>query len=207
MNQILITKFEQQHKKLKQFKVLFFISVIAIAIFIAIYVSYKIQLRNEKIFSENIRKNYTIYKLFAESDGHQELHEDNDIIGNIIIPKLNINYPFFYGINENLLKIAPCRFWGDMPGNKTTNLCIAGHNYNDDSFFSKIGDLENNDLIIIENNKKKKYYYFVYNKFEIDENEINTITKSFKYFNELTLLTCNNKNNKRIVIKAKTESL
>lgn len=207
MNQILITKFEQKHKKLIQFKVLFFVSVIAIVIFIAIYFSYKIQLENEKIFSENIKKNYTIYKLFAKSNGHQESYKDNDIIGNIIIPKINVNYPFFYGINENLLKLSPCRFFGNMPNTKTSNLCIAGHNYNDNRFFSKIDNLENNDLIIIENNSKKKYYYFVYNKFEIDENKVNSITKNSKYFNELTLLTCNNKNNKRIVIKAKTESL
>jgi len=94
-----------------------------------------------------------------------------------------------------------------MPNNRNNNLCIAGHNYSDDRFFSNIYNLENDDLIIIENNNKNKFFYFVYDKFEIDENKIHTIMVNSKNFNELTLLTCNNKNNKRIVIKAKTESL
>jgi len=56
MNQILITKFEQKYKKLKQFKGVLFVSIIAIAIFISIYVAYKFQLKKEKIFSENMKK-------------------------------------------------------------------------------------------------------------------------------------------------------
>ena len=93
-----------------------------------------------------------------------------------------------------------------MPPNKS-NLCIAGHNYNDNRFFSKLNKLENNDLIIIETNDKNKFYYHVYDKFEITENEISKINKNYSDTLELTLLTCNNLNNKRIIIKAKTESL
>ena len=194
----------KKYQKLKQFKTLFSISLFAITVFILLYISYQIELEKEKSFSESISKNYTIYKLFAESDTQKNIYKDSDIIGNIIIPKININYPFFYGINEELLKIAPCRFFGNMPSKKS-NLCIAGHNYNDNRFFSKINELENNDLILIEDNLKNQFYYYVYDKFEITEDEIYSIM-TVSNNNELTLLTCNNKNNKRIVIKAKTES-
>lgn len=206
MNQILLTKIVKKKQQIKQFKIFFSISIIAIVTIILSYISYNIQLEKEKIFSENVTNNYKIYKLFAGSNSEKTHYLDSDIYGNISIPKLNINYPFFYGINEELLKIYPCRFFGDI-SNNGSNLCIAGHNYNDNRFFSNLYKLENNDLIIIENADHNIFYYLVYNKFEINENEINLVTKYSGINNELTLLTCNNKNNKRIVIKAKTESL
>lgn len=206
MNQILLTKIIKKKEQLKQFKTFFSISIIAIIIIIFSYISYHIQLEKEKTFSANVTNNYKVYKLYAQSDSEKQQYLDSDIYGNISIPKLNINYPFFYGINEKLLKIYPCRFFGDI-SSKNSNLCIAGHNYNDNRFFSNIYKLENNDLIIIENNNHNFFYYLVYKKFEINENEIDLATKYSGFDNELTLLTCNNKNNKRIVIKAKTESL
>lgn len=206
MNQILITKIVKKKEILRHFKIFFSISMIAITIIVFLYVSYNIQLEKEKTFSANVTNNYKIYKLFAEPNSKKHQYLDSDIYGTISIPKLDINYPFFYGINEELLKIYPCRFYGDI-SEKSGNLCIAGHNYNDNRFFSNIYKLENNDLIIIENNSHNLFYYLVYKKFDINEKEINSITKNTEFSNELTLLTCNNKNNKRTVIKAKTESL
>lgn len=204
MNQILNTKSIKNKKK--QFLVLLIISIISTLLIITLYFSYKIKLEKEEIFSKNISKNYEIYKLYTTSYNTKNILTDSDILGNINIPKININYPFFYGINEDLLKLSPCRFSGSIPPN-ISNLCIAGHNYNDNRFFSKLNELENNDLIIIETNNKDKFYYYVYDKFEITEDEISKINKNYTNTLELTLLTCNNLNNKRIIIKAKTESL
>lgn len=204
MNQILNTKLIKN--KSKHFIILLTISIISIVFFITLYFSYKIKLEKEENFSKSISKNYEIYRLYTISNNNKNIFNNSDILGTINIPKLNIEYPFFYGINDNLLRLSPCRFSGEMPPNKS-NLCIAGHNYNDNRFFSKLNKLENNDLIIIETNDKNKFYYHVYDKFEITENEISKINKNYSDTLELTLLTCNNLNNKRIIIKAKTESL
>lgn len=206
MNQILITKIVKKSQKVKQYKGILFISTVAIIILLSIRIVYKVNLENDRIFSENINKNYQVYKLFASANKNDYLYADSDIFGNINIPKIGLNYPIFYGINEDLLKIFPCRFFGDMP-KKKSNLCIAGHNYDDNRFFSKISILENNDLIIISDNDNNIFSYFVYDKFEINENEISSILQSSQNYYELTLLTCNNLNNKRIIVKAKTESL
>lgn len=90
-----------------------------------------------------------------------------------------------------------------MP-NKKSNLCIAGHNYNDDRFFSKISNLNLNDIIVLEDSYNNSFNYYVYDKFEIEESEISRTVNDTQYDYELTLLTCNNINNKRIIIKAKT---
>ncbi|MBR3002106.1 MAG: sortase [Clostridia bacterium] len=198
MNQILVTKIL---KKSKQFLIIFYISILSIFIFLGVYISYYITKKNEEKISNNFNKNYDIYRLYASSNITSTIQKDSDILGNIIIPKININYPFFAGINDELLKISPCRFYGDMPNSKS-NLCIAGHNYNDNRFFSKISLLENNDLIIIEDANKNKFNYYLYNKFEVDVDNASFIKAPPINNSELTLLTCNNVNNKRIVVKA-----
>ncbi len=174
MNQILMTKLVKNKKKINQFIVQLSISIIAILVFISIYLAYNFQLQKEKIFSESVSKNYQVYKLFSNSDSSNVQYKDDYILGNISIPKININYPFFYGISEDLLKIAPCRFAGNMP-DKKSNLCIAGHNYNDDRFFSKIINLNLHDLIIIEDNNKNKFYYYINSKYEIPEDKLSSV--------------------------------
>ena len=89
-----------------------------------------------------------------------------------------------------------------MPDSKS-NLCIAAHNYNDDRFF---GLLRNNDKIIIKDNSNNQFTYYVYDKYEVKEDDLSPISDN-KLFCELTLITCNNFNNNRLIIKAKTGSL
>ena len=92
-----------------------------------------------------------------------------------------------------------------MPDSKS-NLCIAGHNYNDDRFFGKIFLLRNNDKIIIKDNSNNQFTYYVYDKYEVKEDDLSPISDN-KLFCELTLISCNNFNNNRLIIKAKTGSL
>ena len=61
-------------------------------------------------------------------------------IGVINIPSINVNYPILSTYTDELLKIAPCRFHGPNP-NEVGNLCIAGHNYKNSKFFSKVPNL------------------------------------------------------------------
>ena len=144
-------------------------------------------------------------KLYSSSNVKNSQTNDTDILGTISIPSLNISYTFFFGISDDLLKISPCRLSGQMPDSKS-NLCIAGHNYNDDRFFGKIFLLRNNDKIIIKDNSNNQFTYYVYDKYEVKEDDLSPISDN-KLFCELTVITCNNFNNNRLIIKAKTGSL
>ena len=75
--------------------------------------------------------------------------------GIIEIPKINIYYPVFSELSDELLKIAPCKFYGNSP-EKPGNICIAGHNYVDNKFFSNLPELEKDDLIEIYDLNGKK---------------------------------------------------
>lgn len=70
------------------------------------------------------------------------------VIGLIEIKDIGINYPIISSYNNDLLKIAPCRFYGPMP-NEVGNMCVAGHNYNSYKFFSRLKNLSNGDVITI----------------------------------------------------------
>lgn len=83
------------------------------------------------------------------------------------------------------------------------NICIAGHNYDNSLFFSNIKVLKQNDEIYIYDNFDNKYIYKVFANYEVEQNDLSPIFNYDKNAKELTLITCNNLNGKRIVIKAK----
>ena len=83
-------------------------------------------------------------------------------IASIEIPKINIKYPILSETTVELLKKAPTKFWGANP-NEVGNFCIAGHNYRNKKFFSKVPKLEKGDIIIITDYQKgRTVKYSVY---------------------------------------------
>ena len=71
-------------------------------------------------------------------------------IGQINIPKVKINYPIISETNNTLMKIGITKYWGCNP-NEVGNMCLVGHNYRNDLFFSKIPNSVNiGDSIFIE---------------------------------------------------------
>ena len=197
------------HKKI--FNIQFFLSIIAIFIITSVFLYYKISLNHKEDFSNLLINNYSITQLYADHTNDDIKNtpqlEANSIIGIIQIPVLNISYPIFNGLTDELLKTSPCKFFGDLPStnSKDLNLCIAGHNYDNDKFFSKIEDLNIDDKIYIYDTSDNQYTYSVIKNYEVKSDDLSpvydTITNSF----ELTLVTCNNFNGNRIIIKAKIE--
>lgn len=195
MNQILYNI--KKNKKLKYIYKIQFIISITITIIIAIYImqNYKNDKNLEKI-SKILNKNIELNSLYKTEKLNRKT---NSYIGKIYIEKINLEYSIFSTFNEEILKVSPCRFYGVNIGEKG-NICIAGHNYNDNRFFGKIDELEIKDKITLSDLEGKKYEYIVFNVFETDENDV-SVLKSSKNF-ELTLVTCNNANKKRIIVKA-----
>lgn len=85
---------------------------------------------------------------------------------------------------------------------KLGNVCIAAHNYDNDKFFSKINTLSNEDLIYIYNLNGKKSEYSVTENFETKFDDTSPTSQDTRGKQEITLVTCNNLNNNRIIVKA-----
>lgn len=198
---------EKRNKK-KLFTVQFFISILAFFVFISFFVYYKFTLNKKESLSNILLNNYNISRLYSNytSADNNYINSSNLIIGIIEIPNIKIYYPIFSQLDDELLKIAPCKFYGKMP-NTISNLCIAGHNYNNEKFFSNINKLKFNDEIIIYNQKGEKYSYFVFENYEVRDTDLSPIYLKSTNAYELTLVSCNNSNGNRIIIKAKTKNL
>lgn len=205
MNQILDTKLEKSKKDSKKrswFKFQFTFSILFIVISITAGFFYFNHLKKKEDFSNNLITNYNIYKLYHMSENNYEQENSNNLFGIIEIPKINLYYPIFSNLTEELLKISPCKFFGDTP-NINGNICIAGHNYDNSLFFSKISTLLTNDEIFIYDTNDNKYVYLVYDIYEVDDSDLSPIFNYDSNEKILTLVTCNNLNSNRIILKAK----
>ena len=213
MNQILVVKDDNSKKNIIKkkkfvFKAQFLFSSLLIILLITIFLYFRY---NKQTASDNyashLSNNYQVYRLYSndkQSTSQTNTESEANIIGNIQIPKLNISYPILSNLNENLLKLSPCRFFGNISDN--SNLCIAGHNYDNNSFFSKIQNLKINDRIIISDNTNSVYTFYVFDNYEVAPSDLSPIYETTNQFKkELTLVTCNNQNDKRIIVKAKLD--
>lgn len=198
----------------KTFNIQFFLSITAILVISFIFVYYKFSLNSKENFSDLLINNYSITQLYSNNDNNTTNNiplSPDSIIGIIEIPTLNISYPIFNGLTDDLLKTSPCRFSGSLPSESNDsndfNLCIAGHNYDNNKFFSNIKNLNFGDNIILYDYLDNKFTYSVIKNYEVKADDLSPVYQTITNFHELTLVTCNNFNGNRIIIKAKIEDV
>lgn len=150
----------------------------------------------ENQITENEEKNVAIPILYKSSDGTEYY-----VIGVIKIPKLNIEYPILSEWNYELLKNATCKY-SDTNPNEVGNCCIIGHNYNNNSFFSKLSTLEIMDIIQITDTSGRTIDYAVYDQYVVDPYDKECTSQNTNGKKEITLITCYNNGKQRTVIKA-----
>jgi len=210
MNQILYSEHENikndKRNNRKKFKVLFYISIISIFCVISYFLySFYITKKKENI-SKNLLNNFNLERLYSNDNNYTIIplntNDNYFVIGAIEIPSISINYPILSDVNDELLKIAPCRFYGSYP-NAVGNLCIAGHNYDDNSFFSNLYKLNIGDEIRIYDSFNLLIKYHIYDKYETSKKDTSCTSQDTNGNKEITLVTCNNFNGNRLIIKAK----
>lgn len=146
---------------------------------------------------ENVAKTENTVYMNVNSKGQKYR-----VAGQINIPKIGVNYPIVYETSEEYLKIAPTKLFGpDI--NEPGNVCIVGHNYKNQQFFSRLSELENNDKIDLLDNKGKRVSYFVYDKYEVPETDLSCTNQNTNGKMEATLITCTKKKSNRLVVKCR----
>ena len=185
----------------------FLVSIIISSIFILIFLYQIYNLNENEKLSQELLNNYSLTTLYQDNEPAEierqsvVLVENPFVIGIIKISKINLNYPIISETNDDLLKISLCRFAGPMP-NEYGNLCIAGHNYVDNKFFSNLNKLKNDDIIEIYDLYGNQINYKVFNKYEVKANDLSCTNQDNSDKRIITLLTCNNVNGKRTIVKA-----
>ena len=143
---------------------------------------------------EEDKTNTTETKVVNQNNKQTIKIQDNDYIGIITIPTLNIELPIISTYDEEKLKIAPCVYYGKI----SKNLIICAHSYK--SHFGYLSKLNQNDTIIITDINGENYIYEV---LEIEVLNSDDIEKMIDTEFDLTLYTCTNDGTKRITIRAK----
>lgn len=123
-------------------------------------------------------------------------------IGEINIPKINVNYPIISTWSDSLLKIAPCKFWGPEI-NEVGNFCIVGHNYRNFKFFSKVPKLVVDDIIEIKDLTGRTIQYKVYDKYTVEPEDVSCTSQLTNGRKEITIITCTDDSKLRVIVKAK----
>ncbi len=151
----------------------------------------------EEIDNSNETNNKAVVEYTASTG------EKYTVIGRVKIPKINVDYPIISYCTDGLLKIAPCKFWGANP-NEVGNLCIAGHNYRNSKFFSKVPKLIGvGDIIEITDLSDRTLQYEVYDKYTVSPEDTSATTQLTNGRKEITLITCTDDSKLRVIVKAK----
>lgn len=207
MNQILIPINNKTNnsnlKKIKHYKYLLFFSIFIIFICIIIYFFINYNSYKKQKISKNLVNNFNITTLYSNStDLSLERTNNNSpfVIGIIEIDKINLTYPILSTTNDELLEISPCRFYGPMP-NEIGNLCIAGHNYANNTIFGKLNLLKIGDNIKIYDLSGNSIDYSLYNKEEVVATDISCTNQNTNNKRKVTLVTCNTLNGNRIIFE------
>jgi LPXTG-site transpeptidase (sortase) family protein len=195
-NQILETN-KNKNRKTGIFKWQFFMSMLGILATIMFFKTSQDTNLSYENYSKIISQSSILSSIYQTS----KTSTSSNIFGKLEIPSLNISYAVFNDFSEELLKISPCKFYG-VNINETGNIAIAGHNFDNHTFFSDLNKLKNDDEIYLYSNSNEKYIYKVYDTFETDSSDLNSLNNTFINSKELTLVTCNNSNKKRFIVKA-----
>ena len=189
------------HKsKLTFLLLLIFFILVILGSFIYFYIQ-KQKEQNLYLFTEKLDEKYQTLSLYSTNNTINNSSTSSYIIGKITIEKINLNYSILSECSEELLKLSPCRLCGPNP-NELGNLCIAGHNYDNGKFFSNISKLCIGDKIKFYDLNNHFLEYSIYDKFEVQINDTSVLTQDTNGKKELTLITCNNKNKTRFILKA-----
>lgn len=195
MNQILETT-KNRNKILKLLKIQGFMSILGFLVVIFFVSSQNAENSSTEKYSKSLGLTAQIASIYNAEETNY-----SNIFGKIEIPKIALEYSVFNEFSEELMKISPCKFYGNSI-EKTGNIAIVGHNYDNHTFFSDINKLEEGDEIYLYSNDNLKYTYTVYEKYETDEDDLDCLKAKFLNSRELTLITCNNSNKKRFIVKA-----
>lgn len=196
-------------KNLTLFKILFFLAFLGLFCFTVVFVYYIYDVNKRDNLSKELATTYSISYLYSDSPSYNtnlsssasSNYNEPFVIGIIKIDKLKLNYPILSESSKELLEIAPCRFAGPLP-NEIGNLCIAGHNYIDNTFFAKISNLEAGDEIEIYGNNGSHVSYYVTDKKEVSSDDMSCTSQDTNGKRIVTLMTCNSLKQTRRIITA-----
>lgn len=126
------------------------------------------------------------------------------VVGTIEIQKTNVSYPILGDSGAPALQVSVAMLVGAGP-NKPGNTVIIGHNYRNGVFFANNKNLSIGDKIYITDLSGQRLSYTIYDKFETVMEDSAFITRNTNGAREISLQTCTDDGNLRLIILAKCD--
>lgn len=135
-----------------------------------------------------------------------KFYKEYPMIGYIKIQKTNIEYPILTDISPGALETSVGVMYPSNPTlNEQGNVVIIGHNYRNGKLFSDNKKLVIGDKIQITDLNGKTLTYTIYEIMTIPETDTEYITRERGNNIEISLSTCTDDGNARLVILARVE--
>ena len=127
-----------------------------------------------------------------------------EIVGKVEIPKIGFTSVIIKEYTYSAMSIGVIKSYG-VELNEPGGFVLAGHNFRGTSLFMyNIHRLVEGDVIYITDKKNKKMEYVVYEKLRYFSPSDASIYRKYDNYH-VTLVTCEDGGQSRIVIKAKSE--
>jgi len=128
-------------------------------------------------------------------------YEGFTVVGRMEIPEIDLDLPVLERATKNSLEKSIGILTG--PGlNQVGNTIIVGHNYRNGTFFSRNSELKNGDKIYITDTTGTRIEYTIYNIYTTSSDDAEYITRDTAGKREISLSTCTDDSNYRLVIWA-----
>ena len=158
---------------------------------------------NKKDNNDNlIMVNNVLQDITVDSDDDIDLQDENEVIGILEIPKLELSAPIKEGIEQEILANSIGHFNNSSIWDG--NVCLASHNRGDSvkHYFDRINELVNGDKIIYKTKLGERSYQVIQTK-EIENTDWSITENKTKDKNTITLVTCiTNQPEKRLCVIA-----
>lgn len=134
-------------------------------------------------------------------------YQDFIMIGYITIPKTNVKLPILEETTPKALETSVAVLYpsNNIQLNEAGNTVIIGHNYRNGKLFSNNNKLSVGDKVLIKDTSGRELTYIIYQKFETDPNDASFYNRDTNGVPEITLSTCTDDSQKRIIIFAKAQ--
>lgn len=129
---------------------------------------------------------------------------DEKLIGRITIPTLDINYVILNKTTDQNLDISITKVVGPDIHQKG-NLVLAGHNLNNGGFFGRLKNIKGSDKILLETPSGQTETYVLREKYLVKETDLSPLDQSEQTKTMLTLITCTDDVNERLIVVAEKQ--
>lgn len=151
----------------------------------------KIQVEEANETTEEVREKVNIPNTYL----------DYEVTAKLVIPKIELETYILKYYTKERMDVCPTKFWGPEP-NEIGNFCITGHNYKKDNMFYNLIDLEIGDEFYLLDNKNGKYTYTIYDIYKVKPQNTDSLEQDTGGKRIVTLITCVNYSDTRLIIQA-----